>query len=220
MNNIWKLYKHTNKTNKKVYIGITSWNLEKRWNKGMGYKRCPYFYRAIQKYGWDNFEHEIIFENLSKEDALRLEIEYIQKYNSTNNKCGYNLSSGGGGANGLKASDKTREIMSRNNKGKNNPMYGKHHSEHAKKLMSKKKKGIPLSDVHKQHMSDSHTLENCWNARKVICIENSKVYETIQLASKDLGVADTKISAVCRGKRHTTGGYHFAYYEDYIGETI
>ena len=46
---------------KKYYIGITSQAVNKRWKNGKGYKSSPYFYNAIQKYGWNNFEHNILF---------------------------------------------------------------------------------------------------------------------------------------------------------------
>lgn len=64
------VYKHTNKFNDKTYIGITCRSAFKRWGKyGQCYKNNSHFYAAIQKYGWDNFEHEILFTNLSLEEA-------------------------------------------------------------------------------------------------------------------------------------------------------
>ena len=64
------VYQHKNKINNKVYIGITSQIPERRWgSNGCNYKSSPHFYSAIQKYGWDNFEHNILFTNLTKEKA-------------------------------------------------------------------------------------------------------------------------------------------------------
>lgn len=91
----YKVYKHTNLLNNKVYIGITQQNVEKRWQKGYGYKEQIYFYNAIKKYGWDNFEHKILFENLTEKDAMEKEKELIKKYKSNNREYGYNLSKGG-----------------------------------------------------------------------------------------------------------------------------
>ncbi len=89
------LYKHTSPDNI-VYIGITSqYPYEKRWQRGRGYIYNKRFYNDIQKYGWDNFKHEILFENLTLEDANKKEIEYIAKYRSTDRRCGYNILEGG-----------------------------------------------------------------------------------------------------------------------------
>ena len=62
------VYMHISPSKKK-YIGITSLPTEKRWKNGNGYKKQPYFHRAINKYGWDNFQHIIIARGLSEEDA-------------------------------------------------------------------------------------------------------------------------------------------------------
>ncbi len=59
---MYTVYQHRNKINNKVYIGITQQALEKRWGiNGTNYKSSPHFFSAIQKYGWDNFEHNILF---------------------------------------------------------------------------------------------------------------------------------------------------------------
>lgn len=79
----------------KVYIGITSKKPEYRWANGEGYRYNSHFYRAIQKYGWDNFEHIILSTGLSKEQACKEEIRLISEYNSTCPAFGYNRSIGG-----------------------------------------------------------------------------------------------------------------------------
>ena len=112
------LYKHTT-PNGKIYIGITRQELRLRWANGHGYKHCKHFFNAILKYGWDNIQHEVLFENLSRKEAETLEIEYIKKYKSDNRQCGYNMCSGGFTP---EISDETRlnmsTIKSGNNKGK------------------------------------------------------------------------------------------------------
>ena len=62
------VYKHTC-PNGKVYIGITCQKPEQRWRHGKGYKRNALFFRAINKYEWENIKHEILYENLTKEQA-------------------------------------------------------------------------------------------------------------------------------------------------------
>lgn len=146
MENNWTVYKHTNTKNGKVYIGITSQSIKRRWrNFGHGYKTNGYFYSAIKKYGWDSFSHEIILKNLSRDEAQNIEIKLILKYKSVNPNYGYNLTYGGE-ANvpsdetrlkmseskiGKKATEETKEKFSKIFSGKGNPFYGKKHSEEA-----------------------------------------------------------------------------------------
>lgn len=91
-NNKWCVYKHTSPSGG-IYIGITKQNPIVRWNNGFGYKRNPHFYNAIQKYGWNNFQHEIIFSNLTQEEAENCEKIFIAKYKN-GGKC-YNILDGG-----------------------------------------------------------------------------------------------------------------------------
>lgn len=95
MGKSWVVYRHTD-PNGKVYIGITcASNPEYRWSHGMKYKDQPTFFRAIVKYGWDNFNHEILYRGLEYEDACETEIRLIAEHNSTDRKHGYNVSLGG-----------------------------------------------------------------------------------------------------------------------------
>ena len=90
--NSYLVYKHT-APNGKVYIGITGFDPQYRWlNNGRGYKTQPTFFNAIIKYGWINFEHEILFEGLTEEEALNKEEELIQHYKSYDRRYGYNVS--------------------------------------------------------------------------------------------------------------------------------
>lgn len=112
------VYKHTNKVNGKVYIGITSQKAERRWGKnGEKYiKDNQYFGNAIKKYGWDGFTHEILIDNLTKEKAEQYEIDLIELYESTNRDKGYNISIGGGLNIGFKFSEKSKNLMSETRK--------------------------------------------------------------------------------------------------------
>lgn len=100
--------------NGKLYFGITSLNPAHRWySDGSGYRNQPLFYRAIQKYGWNNFEHFIIATNLSKEQACRLERDLIFMFNSNNPKYGYNNTDGGEGINGYKHTEQAKKKISK-----------------------------------------------------------------------------------------------------------
>jgi len=88
------VYKHTSPDGK-VYIGITCREPQKRWRNGKGYAIGTYFRNAIDKYGWDNFEHEILASGLTEDEASLAEDFYINLFNATDRECGYNLKSGG-----------------------------------------------------------------------------------------------------------------------------
>lgn len=76
---MYSIYKHTNKENGKVYVGITSKPVEQRWANGHGYKNNLVFYKDILEYGWNNFTHEIICTCDTYEEALQLEEHYIKE---------------------------------------------------------------------------------------------------------------------------------------------
>ena len=93
--NTYTVYKHIF-PNGKLYIGITSVDVKKRWKNGKGYQKHHSKVRnAIDKFGWDNILHEIIYEHLSKTEAEKLERELILKYNTIDDKYGYNIALGG-----------------------------------------------------------------------------------------------------------------------------
>ena len=111
----YTVYKHTSPNNK-VYIGITSRKPEYRWNSGKGYINNKYFTTAINKYGWNEFEHSILYENLSKEEAETKEIELIKKYKSNQREYGYNIENGWNSIG--KLSNETKYKLSIAHKGK------------------------------------------------------------------------------------------------------
>ena len=143
-NNNYCVYMHTNKINGKRYVGQTCKKPEYRWVNGKGYKGSPHFFSAIQKYGWNNFEHQIIAEKLSKQEADNLEKELISKYKTQNEKFGYNLTLGGEGTCGLIFSEEHRKKLSKAKKGKKRPPI----SEEQKRKLSKAKKGKKRKDYH------------------------------------------------------------------------
>ena len=124
------VYLHLNKINGKKYYGITSEdNPEKRWKKG--YYHNNHFQNAINKYGWENFEHIIIAENLSKKEAELKEQELILRNKTNNQAFGYNLTSGGEGVSGYKFSEESRKKMSEARKGEKHWNYGNYNENNA-----------------------------------------------------------------------------------------
>jgi len=93
MNNQYCVYKHTSPSGKS-YIGQTK-NLYKRNIEHKSNRtKCSAFALAIKKYGWDNFTHEILIENISVDEANDWEKFYIFIHN-TLAPHGYNLTTGG-----------------------------------------------------------------------------------------------------------------------------
>ena len=186
MNN-YAVYIHTSPLGKK-YVGVTGQSVQKRWLGGRGYFRNEYFTRAINKYGWDNFTHEIVASGLSKEDAERLEKSLIARYRSNCKKYGYNIKDGGD-TNG-------------------------HHAEESKRLMSINRKGKgtqPKSEETKQKMRENH--KGGASPKSVLCVETGAVYESINSAAKAVGINKKVISNCCRGIEHynTAAGYHWQF---------
>lgn len=92
------LYAHINKSNDKMYIGITSHqkNPNLRWANGYGYIESTRFYNAIKKYGWNNFWHIILKRDMTIEEAEKEECRLIKMFQLQNPDYGYNISEGGG----------------------------------------------------------------------------------------------------------------------------
>ncbi len=140
------IYKHTT-PNGKVYIGQTCQKPENRFGKnGYRYKNCTLFYNAIQKYGWENIKHEILFEGLTQEEADNIEIKLIREYRSNERDFGYNLQDGG---NNSSPSEDTKRKMSE-------WQIGKILSEETKQKISMARTGHKDSEETKAKKSNGH----------------------------------------------------------------
>lgn len=214
------IYRHwiiNDKGIEKSYIGKTVRELQERWKQnGEGYlKKDTKFSRAIKKYGWGNFHHDILLE-LEHEDIKELnrilsdyEKHYIELYDSYIN--GYNSTLGGEGSLGFhpvrseeyiekqrKAqTGKTipqdvRKKISESLSGELNPFYGKKHTEETKKKM-------------RENHADFNGGKNPF-AKEVLCINCNKRFSSLEEAAKWCGLKDgTSISKCCNGKQKTAG---------------
>ena len=156
---IWKLYLHTSPNGKKYY-GITSKNNpSERWgNNGDNYKRHPYFYNAIKKYGWDNFKHEIIFDNLTENEAKLLEQLYITLYSTNVKENGYNMTLGGEGASGNNYHTKEFKQRLSERMKTNNPAYNM--TDEWRQHIGDSQRGKKRSDEFKQQRSEKMKQNN------------------------------------------------------------
>ena len=119
---MFTVYMHKNKSNGKVYIGYTGLKPAQRWGKYGGrylakssdgrYKQEAFAF-AILKYGWDNFEHIIIKDDIATIDvAQALEQQLIAEHRANESKYGYNMTNGGEGTMGKSHTEVTKKKIS------------------------------------------------------------------------------------------------------------
>lgn len=202
---MYKVYVHTNKSNNKKYVGITSQSPNSRWRGGLGYnlgyRKKTYFYNSIVKYGWDNFEHDILFDNLSEEEAREKEVELIALWKTNDRNFGYNLTEGGEGTSGF--TFYSREERLRRSEFMKNRIV----SEETRKKMSESKKGH-LSWNKGKKMSKEYrekVIETHWASKKVYC--DGKIYRSITECAKDIRVPRKKLSDWLNGLRDIPEDY-------------
>lgn len=182
MENTYCVYCHTSPSGKR-YIGLTRCEPNKRWRNGYGYRGRTHFWKAIQKYGWDKFSHDVWLSGLSCENACLLERRYIAEYQTTNPLYGYNEQSGG--TIGSTLCDAKRAELSNTLKRyyelhpekryeKSVRATGVHHTDETRQKMSLAKRGrtFQQTDSWKQHIGEA-------NRAKIF--SNKKLYdETVE----------------------------------------
>ena len=203
-------------TNGKSYIGITCVKpYYYRWRAGSSYKSQPKMYNAILKYGWDNIQHEILFDDLSQEEANLKEQEMIEKYNSIDN--GYNVSIGGGGTYGIPCSDETKKKISEANKGKPSPQGIKNLEKYRKEHGAWNKGGhLTPTQYEKISRERKERCNKAITAYNPITNEAVLHFDSCTEASKHLGVSKSCIARCAKGGRKTSAGYVWRYDNDNI----
>lgn len=188
------VYKHTCNITNQVYIGQTN-NITLRW-KPSAYKNSIKFYNAIQKYGWNNFTHEILEDHLTLSEANQKESYYIALYDSVNN--GYNLNYGG---DSKLASTETKEKMSKTRK-------GVPHSYEHRQAISKALQGYKQTEEHRQNNRKAQ------HRKPVECIETGIKYDSLAEAGRQTGISSETISRQIRSRQHSTQGLHWRYIDE------
>lgn len=205
---MFTVYKHTSPSGK-IYIGITSQSVEKRWNSGYGYITNDHLWKAIQKYGWKSFKHEIIATNLSKEEACSMEMKLIAKYNSMNPDYGYNISQGGETPGfGIPCSEEKKRKISESRLGERHWFYGKHLSEEHKRKIGEAGLGRHHTSETKLKQKEIATK---LRGKSVLCVERNIIYPSIAEAARLSNTNRHSIIHVLRGNHKTAGGYHWKY---------
>lgn len=198
----WKVYVHINKLNNKRYVGVTSKpKVEHRWNSGRGYKENTHFYAAIQKYGWDMFDHIILYDGLSEEEAKNTEQYLISLWSTMDNKYGYNMTLGGDGTRGYYPSMETRAKLSAARRRENL-------SPETLKRRSEGLRGRKFTDEHKSKIGKA-------NSKKISMYSTNgdfiKTFDSACQAEIETGISHSHISQCCHNQRRTSGGYMWAF---------
>ena len=215
---------HINKINNKVYIGKTCQEPEVRFgSNGCGYRACPHFYNAIKKYGWDNFDHKILYEGLSLEEANRLEKQTINQFDSRNPEKGYNIRIGGDGF----QSEDSKRLW-------DDPEYRSRISEINKQIWADEEYHAQRANLYKEQWKDpekrakrsKQAVERWANedfhkkaqaavykacATPVRCVETGEVFNAIKDACDKYN--NVHHANLCRAIRtgRRCGGYHWEY---------
>jgi len=223
--NNYVLYKHTNKINGKIYIGKTCQSPEKRFGyNGIGYRFCTHFYYAIQKYGWDNFTHEVFLSGLSLESANKLERAFIILSKSYDSTIGYNIRKGGDGFDTecskklwedpiykQKIIDANKEIWANEEYHKKRAALYKEQWKDPDKRKRRSEQAVKRWANKEFHdKAQKAVLEACKTA--VVCIETNERFESLKEACEKYSIHHSNL---CRSIRsgYRSGGYHWKYAE-------
>lgn len=193
------IYKVTNLIDGKIYIGQTTKPPKDRW-RAHCYKNstCRYLKHAIQYYGKNNFEFEVIACTTNIEDLNYLEKYFIELY-----QClaphGYNLLTGG---KNYRASEVTKRKMSRTRKGK--PLH--------------KRRGIPPWNLGKklgpqtpEHVKARIDAATEAKLKPIVCIETGEKFTSLKQAVEKMNLNQGNLTAVLHGRRKRVNGYSFAF---------
>lgn len=233
------IYKHTCRVNGKSYIGQTCNRPSRRWKgSGRGYED-QVFGRAIQKYGWENFTHEILERDLTLAQANEREkywIAYYHTYINDPNCNGYNLTPGGDGGDSARCEFVRNKISEKAHKRKvicietqevfNSVNDACQINKHVANCLSGKRH--TASGYHWAYLEDTQRQQELKDfigkppqslkeqglskrARAVLCIETGEKFDTINKAISAYG---SSIRAALDCKCEFAYGYHWIFVDD------
>lgn len=189
----YTIYCHTCPDGKK-YVGMTASPLKIRFGNGVNYSKTSRFGMAIENFGWDNIEHEVLETGLTLEEAYEKEKYYIKYYNTTNTEFGYNMADGG----------KTKAVT------------GRKLEEETKRKIAESNKGKKRSEETIERLRKSHIGQESHNVRPVIKMDLQgnflEEYKSIaEAARKNKNTTRYNIWYSCNNIRKTDLDYKWKY---------
>lgn len=159
------IYRWVNNVNNKIYIGQTI-HFYDRISQYKNGKGTPLINRALQKYGFDNFDIDVM-EYCQPENLDNREQYWINYYQSYDSNKGYNICSVASSTKGFHHSEETKSLLRELSKardfhlfGEKNGMYGKHHSEEWRETHSQFLKEQWKNPEYRQKQSERMSGEN------------------------------------------------------------
>lgn len=238
-NAVFCIYLLENNINHKKYVGQTVQNPKSRWRNGHGYTNQGAIGDAIKKYGWENFTHTVLEDNiLTQEEADEKEKYYIAFYDCfARNQNGYNIAEGGHKGNPfLGKSDEEKRLYAEKQKTigrqrfEKNPELKKIMSQISKKYWTeenKNNKSIQMKTYYQENPQAYKQLitqgQKMIDDKKipVVCVETGKYFESLAEAGKWCNISGTNISLYLQGKGRYAGQHpktrqrlHWCYPED------
>lgn len=140
------IYKLTNLITGKIYFGQTCQKLSRRLYSHKTDKTKSYISRAIQKYRWENFKVEVVFESINQNEIDYTERYFIAFYNTNKKEFGYNLESGG---------KRNNTIPSLKERGLKNKRVGIPLTQEWKNNISKSNKGRVVTEDTRKKISNT-----------------------------------------------------------------
>ena len=219
------IYKYTSPSGKS-YIGQTIKTLEKRAKyTGEGYARCPVFYKAILKYGFENFTCEILEEiTLDSKEAVKVQLDlleekYIKEYN-TLAPYGYNTRLGNGNGSVFSKNSKVCATGSKH--------FNWRADLNELELQELYQQGMTLKDISertgisketvKRHIQDKGILREKKYNQPVVKLDKQgnvlKRWESASAAEREEGAGKNAISRCCREKRRPYKGVTYRFEGD------
>ena len=175
-----------------------------------GYSKNLPIGRAINKYGWDNFQHTVLFSGLSENDAKMMEKTLIRELHTNVSEFGYNITDGGDGVCGYKHTQEAREKMSLAMRGDKHPNYGKHIPQRTRQKIAEKLTGNknPLGAV---RSSETRAKMSRSKEKPVSMYDDNGVllrtFRSAKAAQEETSISRKNISLCCGNQRKHAGGY-------------